>query len=93
MISMCSLHVCLAYRGQSRQPTTDADKVLYQAGLGEKEIEFQSLDLSQLEFRELLYTHFPAEGRWWISASERSPKQLWCGTFINGCSHAPLQAC
>ena len=52
--------VCLAFRDQSRQPTTDADKEeLYQAGLGEKEIEFESLDLSQLEFRELLYTSFP----------------------------------
>ena len=54
---------CLAYRDQSHQPTTDADKEVYQAGLGEKEIEFDSLDLSQLEFRELLYTSFfPAEG-------------------------------
>ena len=41
---------CLAYKDQSRQLTTDADKEeLYQAGLGEKEIEFECLDLGQLE--------------------------------------------
>jgi len=81
----CHRFVCLAYRGQSRQPTTDADKEeLYQAGLREKEIEFQSLDLSQ---RASVHVISPAEGKWWISASERSPKQPCYGSFINGCAH------
>ena len=39
--------VCLAYRDQERIPTTDYDKEeLFQAGLGEKEISFASIDMS-----------------------------------------------
>ncbi len=52
--------VCLAYRDQERIPTVDADKEeLYQAGLGEKEIAFETLEMSQVEFRNLLLEHFP----------------------------------
>ena len=51
---------CLAYTGQDRVPTTDADKEeLFQAGLGEREIEFQSLDMTQEEFKELIVASFP----------------------------------
>ena len=52
--------VCLAYKDQERIPTVDADKEeLYQAGLGEKEVAFETLDISQVEFRNLLLEHFP----------------------------------
>ena len=54
------LHTCLADSDQSHIPTTDAEKdELYEAGLGEKEIAFDNLDMTGEEFRELLYTHFP----------------------------------
>ena len=43
--------VCLAYHDQEKIPATDAEKEeLYQAGLGEQEITFSSLDLSPEEF-------------------------------------------
>ena len=43
---------CLAYHDQERIPATDAEKEeLYQAGLGERELLFPSLELSQEEFR------------------------------------------
>ncbi len=52
--------VCLAYKDQARIPTTDADKEeLYQAGLGEKKIAFEELEMSQSGFKELLLMHFP----------------------------------
>ena len=52
--------VCLAHRDQDHIPTTDAEKEeLYQAGLWEKEIEFESLDISQSEFRKKLFKSFP----------------------------------
>ena len=52
--------VCLASTDQSRIPTTDVDKeLLYQAGLGEKEIFFEQLDIDAVEFREILYQTFP----------------------------------
>ena len=52
--------VCLAYRDQERIPTVDAEKEeLYQAGLGENEIAFESLAISQEEFRALVLDHFP----------------------------------
>ena len=45
-------YVCLAYRDQDRSPTTDADKdELFQAGLGEKEITFPSLDMDAAAFK------------------------------------------
>ena len=38
--------VCLAFHDQSRIPTTDCEKdTLLEAGLGEKEIEFDDLDI------------------------------------------------
>lgn len=53
--------VCLAYHDQHRIPTTDTDKDdLLQAGLGEKDIEFEDLDLNTNEFRDVLYDHFPS---------------------------------
>ena len=40
-VAWCHKFVCLAFREQNRQPTTDADKEeLYQAGLGVKELGF-----------------------------------------------------
>lgn len=51
---------CLAFKDQSRVPTSDVDKEeLYLANLGEKEIEFQSLDASADEFKEVLLKAFP----------------------------------
>ena len=51
---------CLAYKDQARIPTTDFDKEeLYLAELGEKEIEFPTLDASAEEFKEILLTSFP----------------------------------
>ena len=45
---------------QDRIPTTDAEKEeLYQAGLWEKEIEFESLDIPQSEIQEKLFKSFP----------------------------------
>ena len=52
--------VCLAYVGQDKMPMSDYDKEeLYQAGLGEKEIIFKSLDLSQQQFRDVLMNEYP----------------------------------
>lgn len=52
--------VCLAYRNQDRSPTTNFDKdELFQAGLGEKEIIFPSLDIDAAVFKELLLEAFP----------------------------------
>lgn len=52
--------VCLAFYGQKRIPTTDTEKDdLLKAGLGEKEVEFDDLDLDADEFRDVLYGHFP----------------------------------
>ena len=54
--------VCLAYVGQDRIPTTDLDKYeLYQAGLGEKEIEFTSLEIPPEDFREHIFNSFPRQ--------------------------------
>ena len=53
--------VCLAYHDQRKIPTTDVEKDdLLQAGLGEKEIEFDDLDVGAEDFRDLLYHHFPS---------------------------------
>ena len=52
--------VCLGYYGQPKIPTTDTDKdELLKAGLGEKMIEFPSLNASGEEFRDVLYSVFP----------------------------------
>lgn len=43
--------MCLAYRGQSRVPASEIDRnELFEAGLGEKEIEFENLNCSPSEF-------------------------------------------
>ena len=50
----------MAYKDQTRILTTDFDKEeLYLAELGEKEIEFPTLDASAEEFKEILQTSFP----------------------------------
>lgn len=52
--------VCVAYRDQERIPTTDWEKdELFQAGLGEKEISFTTLDMNATEFKGLLLESFP----------------------------------
>lgn len=52
--------VCLAYIDQDKMPLTDFDKEeLYRAGLGEREIFFESLNISQQQFRDLLMKEFP----------------------------------
>ena len=51
---------CLAYKDQIRILITDFDKEeLYVAELGEKEIEFPTMDASKEEFKEILLTSFP----------------------------------
>ena len=52
--------VCLGYFDQPKIPTTDTEKDdLFRAGLGEKEIEFSSLQMSSEEFRDILYSAYP----------------------------------
>jgi len=52
--------MCLAYRDQVKIPTTHAEKdELFEAGLGEKEVVFDSVDVGPEEFREVLYQAFP----------------------------------
>ena len=52
--------VCLGYRDQDRIPTTDYEKdLLYQDGLGEKEVAFPSLEMDSASFKELILTTFP----------------------------------
>ena len=51
---------CLAYAGQKRVPTTEDEKdELFVAGLGEKDIEFERLDLTAEEFKDVLLQAFP----------------------------------
>ncbi len=51
------------YVGQNQLPTTEKDKnELFEAGLGEKEIEFEQLDLSPEEFRKIIIDNFPQLG-------------------------------
>ena len=51
--------VCLAWRDQHKIPTTDVEKDdLLEAGLGEKVIEFPSLDANGEEFKEI-YSEYP----------------------------------
>ena len=51
---------CLAYKDQERIPTSEYDKEeLFQADLGEKEVEFHALDLSDKQFKEVLLSYFP----------------------------------
>ena len=52
--------VCLGWRDQPKIPTTDTEKDdLLTAGLGEKVVEFSSLDISGEELKESLYSEFP----------------------------------
>lgn len=52
--------VCLAYRDQYRIPTTDTDKDdLLKAGLGEKVVEFEDLDMDANSYRELILEAYP----------------------------------
>ena len=52
--------VCLSWRDQQKIPTTDVEKDdLLEAGLGEKLIEFPSLDTSGEQFKDLLYSAYP----------------------------------
>lgn len=52
--------VCLAYMGEGKRPTSAMTKdELLKAGLGEKTIEFPTLDCSAEEFRDLMHENFP----------------------------------
>ena len=50
----------LAYVGQARIPTSESEKDdLFDAGLGEKDVEFEQLDISADEFKEVIFSVFP----------------------------------
>ena len=52
--------VCLAYYDQPKIPTTDGEKdELIKAGLGEKIIEFPSLNANGDDLSDILYSTFP----------------------------------
>ena len=52
--------VCLSYVGEYKVPTSAVTKDdLLKAGLGEKNIEFSSLDIPAEEFRDVIYDNFP----------------------------------
>ena len=52
--------VCLAYFGQKKIPTHGWEKdELHEAGLGEKVIHFDRLDIQASEFRDILLREFP----------------------------------
>ena len=52
--------VCLAYKDQRRIPTTDKEKDdLLKAGLGEKVVVFDDLDMGPYSYREKLLQEFP----------------------------------
>lgn len=51
--------VCLAYRDQVKIPTTDTDKDDLKAGLGEKVIEFDDLDMDANSFRDVILKAHP----------------------------------
>ena len=51
--------VCLAYVDQSKIPSADYDKdELYQAGLGEKEITFEDINITQSQFEDIILESF-----------------------------------
>ena len=51
---------CLAYKDQTRSPTTEADKEeLFRAGLGEKELTFNDVNMNQQDFHHLILEAFP----------------------------------
>lgn len=52
--------VCLSSPDQEKIPCTDFEKEeLFEAGLGEKEICFENVDISQEEFKEIILQTFP----------------------------------
>ena len=52
--------VCLAYRDQCKIPTTDTDKDdLLKAGLGEKVIEFDDIDIDANDFCQVILEAYP----------------------------------
>ena len=52
--------VCLAYREQSKLPTSEVERnKLLEANLGEKEIQFENVHSTPNEFREKIYEAFP----------------------------------
>ena len=52
--------VCLAARNQDRIPTTDAEKDdLLRAGLGEKNVEFDDIDMDTNSYREVVLKAYP----------------------------------
>ena len=52
--------VCLAYRDQYKIPTTDTDKDdLLKAGLGEKVIEFNDIDIDANDFCQVILEAYP----------------------------------
>ena len=51
---------CLAYVGQTRLPANEAQREeLFEAGLREKEVEFDNIDISTDEFKEVLFFNYP----------------------------------
>ena len=56
---------CLAYMDQCKSPTSEADKEeLFRAGLGEKEIAFEDVNISQEEFHDVILENFPCLQGW-----------------------------
>ena len=52
--------MCLGYCGQARLPCSETERNdLFEAGLGEKEIEFESLSCSPNAFQDIIFTAFP----------------------------------
>ena len=51
---------CLAYIDQGNSPTSEASKdELFRAGLEEKEILFENVNISQEEFHKIILDHYP----------------------------------
>jgi hypothetical protein len=52
--------MCLAYCGQSKLPSSEAERdELFEAGLGEKTIEFENMNCSANEYHDTIYSAFP----------------------------------
>ena len=51
---------CLSDKNQVKVPTSETEKEeLYQSGLGEKEIQFDSMELDAQNFKHIIYSNFP----------------------------------
>ena len=51
---------CLAYVGQTRRPTNEAEREdLFLTGMAEKVVEFDDVDISTKEFKEIVFSAFP----------------------------------